>query len=129
MASYYYLGSQLPALSWGQSAPLSVERFLSLAESGLDAEDYAGLLSLDDVATVRNAEAFPDFIRKWTEWNMSLVKNIAKYRAQRLQTLREGSQQQAPQAGEAPDYPASAVNVAKAACAAASPLEAELLLD
>jgi hypothetical protein len=63
-----------------------------------------------------------DFIDSWRKWERSLRLNLARLRALRLK--RKGAD-----AIEPPDYPANAVNAAKAAVVMDSPLEAELFLD
>jgi hypothetical protein len=65
------------------------------------------------------------FVTAWREWEGVLRLGLARARAQKLR--REGSDQRS--AADAPEYPADAVNAAKAALSMESPLEAEILLD
>jgi hypothetical protein len=69
-----------------------------------------------------NRQAAPEFVRNWLDWEEALRLNLARLRAQKLR--RDSSQN-----AEAPEYPAEAVNAAKAALALESPLEAEIFLD
>jgi hypothetical protein len=132
MAAYYYLASQLPYLIFGQEPPMSAAAFRELAAGFLDGEDKAQidrcvlaspreeppLLPLPP-APGEPAALSSGFIKGWLEWERALRLNLARFRSQRLK--REG--------GEVPDYPADAVQAAKAASAMDSPLEAEIFLD
>jgi hypothetical protein len=72
-----------------------------------------------------DAPVSSEFVAAWREWERALRLNLARARAQKLR--REGSDQRS--VADAPEYPADAVNAAKAALALESPLEAEILLD
>jgi hypothetical protein len=115
---------------------MSSEDFKSLCLTKLSAEDASVLddCSLDpdpqkdraveNAGSSYSAPPAPspsDFINKWRYWERTLRLNLARFRAQRIK--RELAQV------EAPDDPADAAAVAKAALALESPLEAELFLD
>ncbi|MDR2049998.1 MAG: DUF2764 domain-containing protein [Treponema sp.] len=130
MAAYYYLASQLPYLIFAQEPPMSAAAFRELAVNFLDSEDKAQIDRCVLAAPREEPPLLPpapgeppvlksDFIRGWLEWERALRLNLARFRSQRLK--REGA--------DAPDYPADAVQAAKAASAMDSPLEAEIFLD
>jgi hypothetical protein len=108
---YYYLIAQLPSLAYGQAVPMSSADYLELCASQLSPEDFKAM----------QTESGADFFRAWDEWNGSLVKNLARYRAAKLKRDAAGI--------EATDYPFDAATAAKSATAMESPLEAELFLD
>jgi len=120
VGSYYYLAAQLPYLVYGQPLPMSAAAFKALAADAMSAADAA---SLDDCTLDHELprKSSSEFINRWKEWERVLRLNLARGRNQKLK--REGG------AVEAPDYPADAAAVAKAALAMESPLEAELFLD
>jgi hypothetical protein len=120
VGSYYYLAAQLPYLVYGQALPMSSAAFKALAAGMMSDADAASLedCSLDHEFTKPSSSPF---INRWKEWERVLRLNLARGRFQKLK--REGG------AIEAPDYPANAAAVAKAALAMESPLEAELFLD
>ncbi|MDR0585728.1 MAG: DUF2764 domain-containing protein [Treponema sp.] len=131
MAAYYYLASQLPYLIPGQEPPMSAAAFRELAAGFLDDEDRAQIDRCVLAAPPETPPVLPPapgeppalksgFIKGWLEWERALRLNLARFRSQRLK--REG-------AAEAPDYPADAVQAAKAASAMDSPLEAEIFID
>ena len=133
MGHYYYLGAQLPYLIYGQNPPMSSLTFKAMAWEQMSSSDAALLdfCTLDPdppgdqpVSGGTYAEAPPHtpsrFINQWREWERSLRLNLARLRGVKLR--REGT-------GEAPEYPAEAVQTAKSAMAIDSPLEAELFLD
>ena len=148
MASYYYLGAQLPYLVYGQDPPMSPEAFKTLAVQHMGASatallDYCTLDPEPLVPEIPEGEgdaasaaisgtsgeqsyASPskklssDFINSWKEWERSLRLNLAKGRALKLK--REISI-------EAPDGPSDAIAAANNALLIESPLEAELFLD
>jgi hypothetical protein len=133
VASYYFLTAQLPYLSYGQTAPMTLSRFRELCRENLTREDLALLerctLDPDPVNPdmppeergAACAETPSEFINKWRKWERALRLNLAKGRAQQLK--RDAG------AVDAPDMFQDAQAVAKAALAMDSPLEAELYLD
>ena len=131
MAShYYYLGAQLPYLTYGQNAPMSSGAFKSLAVEFLTPADAEILdfctLDPDSATSCETASAKPacgtssQLVDSWKKWERTLRLTLAKGRAQKLK-------RDAPP--EVPDYPAEAVAAAKTALLMDSPLEAELYLD
>ncbi|MDR1867439.1 MAG: DUF2764 family protein [Treponema sp.] len=114
--AYYYLISQLPALIYGQTVPLTSKSFVELCKTNLSPKDFQAL----NVCVLNPPPSSIQFIEQWHTWERSLRLNIARYRASKIK--REGPL-------EAPEYPASAVNTAKTAVTIESPLEAELFLD
>ena len=134
MGSYYYLAAQLPYLLYGQSIPMSSAAFMDLARDKMSPADASVLdYCTLDPAPVAAEETGPTyaelppqgpsvFINNWKEWERVLRLNLARSRAQKLK--REGGA-----LADAPEYPADAAGVAKAALAMDSPLEAELFLD
>jgi hypothetical protein len=137
VASYYFLTAQLPCLSYGQTAPMTLSRFRELCRENLTREDLAllELCALDpepldpeippEERGASYAEMPPetssDFINKWRKWERALRLNLAKGRSQQLK--RDAA------ALDAPDTFQDAQAAAKAALAIESPLEAELSLD
>jgi hypothetical protein len=137
VAFYYFLTAQLPYLSYGQGAPITLSRFKELCRENLSAGDLAllELCSLDpdpvnpDAAPEEQGPAYAAppresssaFINHWREWERALRLNLAKLRGQRLKR----------EAGlvDPPDMFVEAQTAAKAAFAMDSPLEAELYLD
>jgi hypothetical protein len=111
---------------------MSSGHFRDLCLSFLDEEDRAQLdrCTLDIPKTPPSAlppapgepaALTSSFIIDWREWERSLRLNLVRFRSQRLK--REASSL------EVPEYPADAVDAAKAASALDSPLDAEILLD
>jgi hypothetical protein len=137
VASYYFLTAQLPYLSYGQAAPVTLSRFRDLCRENLSAEDLAllELCSLDpdpvnpDLAEEERGPSYGElpresasaFINRWREWERVLRLNLAKLRGQRLKRKAE--------LADPPDMFVEAQTAAKAALAMDSPLEAELYLD
>jgi hypothetical protein len=132
VGSYYYLAAQLPALGYGQAAPMTSSAFRALARDAMNDADAAilDLCNLDpglDAAVPAYAKSAAssscDFIDNWREWERTLRLNLARFRAQKIK--RDGGAPVDP-----PAHPANAAGVAKAAVSMeSSPLEAELYLD
>ena len=139
MASYYYLGAQLPYLSYGQNVPMSSAAFKELALKHLSAADAAVLeqCTLDpDMALADAGDSFTGMppetgvtpnassamLDTWKEWERALRLNLAKNRGKKLK--REGGFPT-----DVPDTPFDAAVAAKTALTIESPLEAEVFLD
>jgi hypothetical protein len=137
VAFYYFLTAQLPYLSYGQTAPISLSRFKELCRENLTAEDLAllELCALDpdppdpDTAPEERGVSYgalpPEtssaFINRWRQWERALRLHLAKLRGQQLK--RDAG------LADPPDMVVDAQAAAKAAFAMDSPLEAELYLD
>jgi len=129
VGAYYYLVAQLPTLTFGGSAPFSVDHFRELCADLLSAEDKP---LLDQCVLVpRNFDEAPDIlphpilsplIDGWRNWERTLRLNLAKLRFASLK--REGNFPIDP-----PADPVDAVSAAKGALAFESPWEAEVFLD
>ena len=126
MAYYYYLGAQLPYLFYGQTAPMPSMEFKEMALNSLNSGDARDLFfcTLDPVMAEQLSEAkvSSEFIKSWHNWEEVLRLNLFRLRGQKLK--RDTAEQR-----EAPELPADAAAVAKAAINMDSPLEAELFLD
>jgi hypothetical protein len=137
VASYYYLTAQLPYLSYGQTAPITLSRFRELCRDNLTAEDAAllELCALDpdpvdpelppEERGLSYAELPPEtasaFINRWRAWERALRLHLARLRSQQLKRDLGPA--------DPPDMFVEAQAAAKAAFAMESPLEAELYLD
>ncbi|MDR2096210.1 MAG: DUF2764 domain-containing protein [Treponema sp.] len=137
--AYYYLAAQLPSLSYGQAAPMSSDAYIKLCGEKLSKADteLLKLCSLDPAplsGTAPEGDGFgrsyseapapcsSPLIDRWRIWERALRLNLARFRIQKFK--REGAV-----SFEAPEDPADAAAVAKAAFAMESPLEAEIFLD
>lgn len=121
MGSYYYLAAQLPYLIYGQAPPMSSAAFREMALDALSPGD-AEILDFCTLEPSAGKALSSEFINSWQEWEEALRLNLSKNRSQKLK--RESTDLR-----EAPEYPADAAAVAKAALNIDSPLEAELFLD
>lgn len=120
---YYFLVAQLPALAYGQNAPMSSAAFLELCAANLSKAD-AALLPYCVLGTNSAGEfnaTSSSFINKWRARERTLVLNLAEGRA--------AKQKRDSGAGSVPHDDAGAEAQAKAALAQDNPLEAEFLID
>jgi len=132
--SYYYLGAQLPYLTYEQTIPMSSAEFIALAKGLMKSKKSSLLdqctlepnpLSEEDSEEDSKKKAkrtSSDFINRWRVWEYALRFNLAKGRAKKLQ---RGSEDMA----EPAENPADAALVAKNALDMESSLEAEMYLD
>lgn len=124
MSSYYYLVAQLPNLSYGAPAPISLDRFKELC---------ADLMTTEDASLLNRCVLTPDpasqdeptgsvLIDSWFAWERALRVHLARARSVRLKRDLSGLP-------EAPIDPLDAAAAAKSVSAIESPLEAEQSLD
>jgi hypothetical protein len=137
VAFYYFLTAQLPYLTYGQTAPITLSRFRELCRENLTAEDLALLESCALDPDPLKADLPPEgrgltygelppetpsvFLNRWRQWERALRLHLAKLRSQQLK--RDAG------VADPPDMFQDAQAAAKAAFAMESPLEAELYLD
>jgi len=133
LGSYYYLISQLPYLTYGQTPPMSSDAFKALSASLMDDDDVALLNALSPDPALPGEEgpsyAEPlkpcgcEFIDRYREWERCLRLNAARQRA-----AKAGREKSAPV--EPPFFPNDAAAAAhKAVTSGDSPLDAEITLD
>lgn len=120
---YYYLAAQLPGLAYGQAMPMTSLMFKELAREHLTASDAE---ELDRCVLGEQSSGFgqakSEFLKNWQKWETALRQNLAKNRAKNLRRKYEVSQDMA-------EYSYDTEEIAKAASAIESPLEAEIFLD
>jgi hypothetical protein len=120
---YYFLIAELPAVFYGQPAPMPAESFVELCRNHLEPGDMAVLDTIAGTPDSNTVDAVSaPFLAGWAAWDTALRLNLARARAAKLK--REGSSPV-----DAPDYPADAAGAARTAAGMESPLEAELYLD
>jgi len=133
LGSYYYLISQLPYLTYGQTPPMSSAAFKALSATMMDEHDTALLdaLFLDPALPGAEGPSYAEpakpcgceFIDRYREWERCLRLNAARQRA-----VKSGREALAPV--EPPMIPNDASAAAiKAVNTDLSPLEAEIALD
>jgi len=134
VAAYYYLVAQLPSLSFGVPAGVSIPYFIDLCGTFLTEKDRAllPLLALSPEGNIPGAlgtgyeqEIKPcgsPLIDGWRQWERALRLHLGQGRYQRLK-------RETPRLADAPVDPLDAARVARAALAIGDPLEAETFLD
>jgi len=123
---YYYLGAQLPYLTYGQAVPMSSRAFrdMVLKEMSPGEAQLLEFCTLEPISKqqISKAGISSAFIRDWHNWEGVLRLTLAKNRGIKLK--RED-----PSLESAPEIPTDAVAAAKQALSVDSPIEAELILD
>lgn len=116
MAAYYYLISSLPTLKTDESMPISYDEFLRQCKSAVNGKTYKELCSLDVSSTTSKIS----FVKKWTAFNGSLMKELNKRRAEKFGKKVESDMERNSQIEK----------VVAQAMSAQNPLQAEkILLD
>ncbi|MCX7949547.1 MAG: DUF2764 domain-containing protein, partial [Treponemataceae bacterium] len=122
MAAYYYLVAQLPSLSFGAPAGVSIPYFLDLCGTFLTEKDRAllGFLALSpegnspgSLGTGYEEEIEPcgsPLIDGWRQWERALRLHLGQGRYQRLK-------RETPRLADPPVDPLDAARVARAALA------------
>lgn len=80
MAAYYYLISSLPTLKTDEPMPLSYDEFLLQCKSAVKESTYKLLCSLD----VSSDSLGIGFVKKWTAFNGSLMKELNRRRKEKF---------------------------------------------
>ena len=118
---YYYMVSSLPMLAYDTERFMSEEEFLDCCESTVSPHDYR-LLKNTSLVPADSEESSHPVLEKWNSWERSLRNDLVKIRAGRKGV--DGDKYVASGAIET-----GLQNIARDACAAATPLEAEIILD
>jgi len=118
---YYYMVSSLPMLAYDTERFMSEEEFLDSCESTVSPQDYR-LLKNTSLIPADTEEFSHPVLEKWNSWERSLRNDLVKIRAGRKGV--DGDKYVASGAIET-----GLQNIARDACTAATPLEAEIILD
>jgi hypothetical protein len=125
VSRYYYFAATLPALQLGAPAPMGTAEFLERCSRHLASADYAvveaALLGSAPEGPPAVTERSP-LLTRYHAWERSLRNELVRLRARRLERDGEGWLRPAARDDAAP-------RVAQMVFQAASPLEAELLLE
>ncbi len=118
---YYYTISSLPMLAYDTERFLSEEEFLDCCESTVSPRDYR-LLKNTSLLPADTEDSSHPVLERWNSWERSLRNDLVKIRAGRKGV--DGDKYIAAGAIET-----GLQNIARDACTAVTPLEAEIILD